>query len=156
MSWAEILAAYPFLKPILDTVRPVIGDAYHLLLSGIQAKQKAREALTMTKTMAEIQKAAPHASLSYQGGQWSITMPGQQPSGLMLPPASEMQLKLDQRRYEALGGALSEAAIELKNETNFPEKRPDEDWVARYIESASQVKDERMQELWGRIMGGQI
>ena len=85
-----------------------------------------------------------------------ITMPGQQPSGLVLSQASEMQLKLDQRRYDVLGGALAETAVDLKNETSFPENLPEEDWVARYIESASQVTDERMQELWGRIMGGQI
>jgi hypothetical protein len=156
MSWAEILAAYPFLKPILDTLSPVIGDAYHLVLSGIWAKQKARELLMITEAMVEIQGSAPHASLSYQEGKWSITMPGQSPSGLMLPPASGMQLRLDQRRYDALGGALAEAAMELKNETSFPEKRPGEDWVTRYIESASQVTDQRMQELWGRILAGEI
>jgi hypothetical protein len=75
---------------------------------------------------------------------------------LALPPASEMQLKLDQRRYDALGGALAETAVDLKNETSFPEKLPEEDWVARYIESASQVTDQSMQELWGRILGGEI
>jgi Protein of unknown function (DUF2806) len=156
MTWAEILAAYPFLKPILDTLKPVIGDAYHLLLSGIRTKQKAREILTITETMVEVQRSAPHASLSYQEGEWSITMPGRHPSGLVLPPASEMRLRLDQRRYEALGGSLAEAAIELKRETSFPEARPEKDWVARYIESASQVTDQSMQEFWGRLLAGEI
>src|ERR1700756_5381120 len=102
MTWAEILAAYPFLQPIIDTLKPVIGDAYHLLLSGIRAKQKARELLTMTNAMVEAQGSAPHASVVYQEDKWSITMPGQKPSDLSLPPASEMQFKLAQRRYEAL------------------------------------------------------
>jgi len=156
MSWTEILAAYPFLQPILDTLKPVIGDAYHLLLSGIRAKQKARDLLTMTNAPVEAQRSAPHASLSYQQGDWSITLPGQHPSAFSLPPASGMQLRLDQRRYEALGGAVAEAAVELRNETSFPEERPREDWVARYVESASQVTDQTMQELWGRILAGEI
>ena len=103
MTWVEILAAYPFLQPILDTLKPVIGDAYHLLLSGIRAKQKARELLTMTNAAVEAQRSAPHASLSYQQGDWSITLPGQHPSAFSLPPASEMRLRLDQHRYETLG-----------------------------------------------------
>ncbi len=156
MTWVEILAAYPFLQPILDTLQPVIGDAYHLLLSGIRAKQKARELLTMTNAAVEAQRSAPHASLSYQQGDWSITLPGQHPSAFSLPPASEMRLRLDQHRYEALGGAVAEAAVELRNETSFPEERPNQDWVARYIESASQVTDQTMQELWGRILAGEI
>ncbi|SRR6266404_1936311 len=156
MALAEILAAYPFLRPILDTLKPVIGDAYHLLLSGIRAKEKARELLTMTNAAVEAQRSAPHASLSYQQGDWSITLPGQHPSSFSLPPASEMRLRLDQHRYEALGGAVAEAAVELRNETSFPEERPNQDWVARYIESASQVTDQTMQELWGRILAGEI
>ena len=156
MTWVEILAAYPFLQPILDTLKPVIGDAYHLLLSGIRAKQKARELLTMTNAAVEAQRSAPHASLSYQQGDWSITLPGQHPSAFSLPPASEMRLRLDQHRYEALGGAVAEAAVELRNETSFPKERPNQDWVARYIESASQVTDQTMQELWGRILAGEI
>src|SRR5260221_4714448 len=156
MTWVEILAAYPFLRPILDTLKPVIGDAYHLLLSGIRAKRKARELLTMTNAAVEAQGSAPNASLSYQQGDWSITLPGQHPSAFSLPPASEMRLRLDQHRYEALGGALAEAAVELQKETTFPEDRPKEDWVSRYIESASQVTDENMQQLWGRILAGEI
>jgi hypothetical protein len=157
MSWAEILAAYPFLQPIIDTLKPVIGDAYHLLLSGIRAKQKARELLTMTNAMVEAQGSAPHASVVYQEDKWSITMPGQKPSDLSLPPASEMQFKLAQRRYEALAGTVAEAAIGLQNETNFPQERPSGDWVARYVEFASQVKDDqKMQEFWGRLLAGEI
>jgi hypothetical protein len=156
MALAEILAAYPFLQPILDTLKPVIGDAYHLLLSGIRAKQKARELLTMTNVAVEAQRSAPHASLSYQQGDWSITLPGQHPSAFSLPPASEIRLRFDQHRYDALGGAVAEAAVELRNETSFPKERPNQDWVARYIESASQVTDETMQELWGRILAGEI
>jgi hypothetical protein len=37
---------------------------------------------------------------------------------------------------------VAEAAVELQNETSFPEERPSEDWVARYVESASQVPAE--------------
>jgi Protein of unknown function (DUF2806) len=156
MTWPEILAAYPYLRPLFDTLKPVIGDAYNLLLSGVRTKQKAKQLLTLTTAMTESQKLAPHAQIAYQGGEWLIKMTEQPPSRLMLPPSAELQLRLDERRYNALAGAIAEAALELQNETNFPDERPKEDWVARYVESASQVTDQSMEELWGRILGGEI
>ena len=156
MSWQEILAAYPFLKPIIDALQPVVGDAYHLLLSGIRTHQKARELLTLTGAMSEAQASAPHAEFSYENNQWAIKMPERPPTNLILPASSELRLRLDERRYKALAGSVAEAAMELFNETSFPEKLPKEDWVVRYIESVSHVTDENMQNLWGRILAGEI
>lgn len=66
MTWAEILAVYPWLQPIIDTLKPVIGDVYGLLISGIRSKQKARDLLTLTDAMVKVQEAAPHASIAYE------------------------------------------------------------------------------------------
>lgn len=156
MTWAEILATYPFLQPLLESLKPVIGDFYHLLLSGLKTRRKAKELQTLTDAIINAQKALPGADISYSDGKWSITAPGAQPKNIALPPPSEMQFVLAERRYHALAGAVAEAAIELQNESNFPSKRPNEDWVARFVESASQVADQTMQELWGRILAGEI
>jgi hypothetical protein len=155
MEWPEIIAAYPFLKPLLDILKPVIGDAYNLLLSGIRTKQKAAELLTLTDAIAKAQRTAPDAAVSVETGGLSIAVPAQR-AQLMLSPESEMRLMLDQRRHKALGGAVAEAAFELKDVTTFPNSLPDEDWVARYVEAASQVSDQKMQEVWGRILAGEI
>jgi hypothetical protein len=160
MDWAEILAAYPYLKPIIDTLKPVIGDAYHLLLSGLRrkadAKAKAEELLALTGAMAKAQAALPHASIELREGNWSISMPGKESAPFVLPPALAMQAQLAEQDYEALGSAVAEAAIELKDETSFPESLPNDTWVRRFIENASQARETTVQEMWGRVLAGEI
>jgi hypothetical protein len=160
MTWPEIVATCPYLQQLIDCLKPVVGDAYHLLLFGLrrkaEAKAKAKELLTMAGAMTEVQQLAPHASVGYHEGQVSIAMPGQQPSDLAIPPAVAMRLNLDQRRYDALADVVAEAGVELKDETSFPEKRPSEEVIARLVEYAGQATNQTMQEVWGRILAGEI
>jgi hypothetical protein len=156
MNWAEILAVYPWLSHILDALKPIVGNLGNLLIDGLRTRQRARDIPTIMRSLTEAQEQAPHATISYSDGPLSITLPGEQPKDLQLPPALEIEYTRAERSYRALSGAVAEAAIDLEGETNFPSEKPAEDWVARWVDNASRVTDETMQQMWGRVLSGEI
>jgi Protein of unknown function (DUF2806) len=50
----------------------------------------------------------------------------------------------------------SHAALELLPEQSVPDAKPDEDWTARFFDYAKNISSEQMQEVWGRILAGEI
>jgi uncharacterized repeat protein (TIGR03899 family) len=67
------------------------------------------------------------------------------------------RLEFQQRkRQKNIERVTSNAATELADETGVPEERPDDDWVTRFFDSAQDIRSTQMQELWGRILAGEI
>lgn len=60
------------------------------------------------------------------------------------------------KRQENLERITSAAAAELTGETAVPDEKPDEDWVTRFFNTAQDISSAQMQELWGRILAGEI
>ena len=48
------------------------------------------------------------------------------------------------------------AAIELAQEESVASEPPDDDWVTRFFKYAQDVSSGQMQDLWGRILAGEI
>lgn len=48
------------------------------------------------------------------------------------------------------------AGEELKNIENVSEKPVDKDWILRFFKSVEDISDEKIQEIWGRILAGEI
>jgi hypothetical protein len=48
------------------------------------------------------------------------------------------------------------AAAELSQQTEVADELPDEDWINRFFRAAEDVSSEQMQELWGRILSGEV
>jgi hypothetical protein len=62
----------------------------------------------------------------------------------------------ERKRQNNVELITSIAASNLVTDTDVPEEMPDEDWVSRFFNSAQDVSSEQMQELWGRILAGEI
>jgi len=62
----------------------------------------------------------------------------------------------DRKRQENIERITSVTAAELAEETTVPDEAPDEDWISRFFSSAEDVTSQEMQELWGRILAGEI
>lgn len=62
----------------------------------------------------------------------------------------------ERKRQDNIENITSVAAAELVHETTVPDKQIDEDWIARFFESAQNISSEQMQDLWGRILSGEI
>lgn len=76
-----------------------------------------------------------------------------------LPAQDRTALRVDyqeRKRQKNLENITSIAATELANEQDVPVDKPDEDWTTRFFSSAQDVSSEQMQNLWGRILAGEI
>jgi hypothetical protein len=62
----------------------------------------------------------------------------------------------ERKRQRNVENVVSAAAAELSETTDIPDKKPDEDWVTRFFGAAQDVSSDQLQELWGRILAGEI
>ncbi|KPN17586.1 hypothetical protein AO715_03410 [Xanthomonas sp. Mitacek01] len=62
----------------------------------------------------------------------------------------------ERKRQSNVEQITSAAAAELAGDESVPDNAPDEDWVARFFSAAQDVSSDQMQELWGRILAGEI
>ena len=74
--------------------------------------------------------------------------------------ASTAQSKLVLREIRGdrnVGAAVSHAEANLRNDPQEPPERTvDEDWLYRWRDSASDVSEEELQALWGRVLAGEV
>lgn len=77
---------------------------------------------------------------------------------IMFADTAYKKMVLREMQSEArVGRALLAAAAELENDPQEPPDRyVDEDWLMRWRDSASQVSVEELQELWGRVLAGEV
>lgn len=60
------------------------------------------------------------------------------------------------RRQENIESVTSKAAVELAAVTTVADDPVDEDWIARFFSSAQDISSDQMQNLWARILAGEI
>lgn len=73
--------------------------------------------------------------------------------------SSRAETRIDyqsRKEQENLESVTSAAAVELANDEAVPPESPDEDWVTRFFKYAENISTEQMQDLWGRILAGEI
>lgn len=59
-------------------------------------------------------------------------------------------------RQDNLEQIASVAAQELSGDSEVPVSAPDQDWINRFFRAAEDISSEQMQQLWGRILAGEI
>ena len=62
----------------------------------------------------------------------------------------------ERKRQRNVENVTSIAATELAADEDVAEEKPDEDWITRFFNIAEEITSEQMQELWGRILAGEI
>lgn len=68
-------------------------------------------------------------------------------------------LRLDyqeRKRQQNIENITSVAATELAQVEEVSDEKPDEDWINRFFSSAQDISSEQMQDLWGRVLAGEI
>lgn len=69
------------------------------------------------------------------------------------------QIRIDykeQKKQRNIENITQSAAKNLENESSVSEEPVDEDWTTRFFDYAEDVSNEEMQEIWGRILAGEI
>jgi len=62
----------------------------------------------------------------------------------------------EQKRQRNIESITQEAASELESEESVSDEAVDEDWTSRFFNYAEDISNEEMQELWGKILAGEI
>jgi hypothetical protein len=62
----------------------------------------------------------------------------------------------NQQEQLRIDNTIEHAAEDLRSETQVPEEKPSDDFVARFFDYAKTISTEHMQQLWGRILSGEI
>ncbi|EMI23287.1 DUF2806 domain-containing protein [Rhodopirellula europaea] len=70
---------------------------------------------------------------------------------------SDLRIEYQERKRQSnVEHITSVAAAELCQEETVPDEKPDDDWVTRFFSNAEDVSSAEMQDLWGRILAGEI
>ena len=77
-------------------------------------------------------------------------------SGTLEDRAGARQEFRSRKMQENVERITSIPAAEMSGATDVPNERPDEDWVTRFFGTAQEISTSEMQELWGRILAGEI
>jgi len=60
------------------------------------------------------------------------------------------------RKQQNIESIVDKAYEELKNEESVSNEPVDDDWIVRFFNSVEDVSNEKLQEIWGRILAGEI
>ncbi|HEX3443369.1 MAG TPA: DUF2806 domain-containing protein [Chthoniobacterales bacterium] len=69
--------------------------------------------------------------------------------------AARLQFQ-SQRQQGNVEKIIFHASADLSEESSVPEEKPDEDWVSRFFACAQDISSDQAQQLWGRILAGEI
>ncbi len=62
----------------------------------------------------------------------------------------------EQKRQKNIENITQKAAESLEQESTISDEPVDEDWISRFFDYAEDISNEEMQELWSRILAGEI
>lgn len=62
----------------------------------------------------------------------------------------------EQKRQKNIESITQKAALNLEGETTVSDEPVNEDWTTRFFDYAEDISNDEMQELWGKILAGEI
>lgn len=148
------------LTRLIEVVSSGIGAVSQPYLIKKMAEARAHEVRVIAGALREVADEH-HLPVVYQGGEVGVW---QKPEDKTLifeakTPDERAALRVDfqeRKRQHNVESITAVAAAELADATGVPDEKPDEDWVNRFFSSAQDVSSRQMQELWGRILAGEI
>lgn len=148
------------MRRLLEVVSLGVGRIYAPRLIRHKALARAEEIKTVSAAISEVSKGYG-LTVAYKEGPVEIqSNPPEPPLKLEDAPleqrAAERVAYQEQRRQQSIESVTGTAALELMADPTIPEERPDEDWTTRFFSYAQDISSEEMQQLWGRILAGEV
>ena len=148
------------LTRLIEVISQGIGAATRPYLIRKVADARAHEIRVISDALKDVAEAK-NLPVIYKDGEVEIW---QRPDDrtLVLEPKTldeRASLRIDyqeRKRQANIEHVTSAAAAELTADESVVDEWPDEDWIARFFSTAQEVSSEQMQELWGRILAGEI
>lgn len=159
----EIKDLAGFSKPLtrlIEVISEGIGAASRPYLIKKTAEAKAQEIRVISAALKDVAEQHRLPVIYKEGAIEVWQKPEDRTLALDTPPAQDrMSLRLDyqeRKRQRNIENITSTAAAELAQQEDVPDEKPDEDWVTRFFSSAQDISSVQMQDLWGRILAGEI
>ena len=154
----------PALEKLIDLVAAGIGSIAGPLIAPWAAGRHAKAAIVTAKGEAEVREILAAS----EANRMQITAQAQSEVRHYLETTEESRTTLltegqiveamqfqQERRLRNIEAIATAAAAELGDET-VPDDSPDPDWIARFFGEAQEVSTAEMQELWARILAGEV
>lgn len=149
----------PF-KRLIEVISQGIGAVSQPYLICKNAEARAYEIRVISAALAEV--ADNHTlPVIYKNGEIELWQKPDDHTLILesrkIDERSNLRLDYQERKKQAnIESVTSIAAVELANDDSVPDEKPDEDWTTRFFSSVQDVSSEQMQNLWGRILAGEI
>lgn len=148
------------LTRLIEVIASGIGAVSRPYFIKREANAHAYEAKKLSETLNEI-AVKQNLPVIYKDGQVEIWQKPED-STLIL---SQVDLEdrcskridyQERKRQENIEKISATAAEELAQEIDVPDEAPEEDWITRFFNCAQDISSDEMQQLWGRILSGEI
>lgn len=161
----DIESLVPALGKLADYAASGIGSVAGPMLASWKARREANAKLIAAKGEAEAQRILAEG----QATTMQIIANAQANARSMLvSPDSIIQGQLEfgeaitqriqfqeEKRQSNIWQVLTKAALELEGK-EVADHEPDHDWTARFFNDVQDVSSEEMQQLWGKILAGEV
>lgn len=144
------------LKRLIEVVSDGIGAVYKPYLIKKTADAKAYEIEVIAQAVNASKKQL--TSSQYDDGKIKVISPDERPDdspALSNRVTARLQYQ-HLRQQQNVEAVCANAAEELKHETAVTEEKPEPEWVSRFMDISSGISSENLQQLWGRILAGEI
>ncbi|MBF6058012.1 DUF2806 domain-containing protein [Thiomicrorhabdus heinhorstiae] len=148
------------LTKLIEVVSSGIGAVSQPYLIAKNAEAKVKEIQAISDALHEVAEKH-HLPVTYNNGQVEIWQKPEDKTLVLESSSSSERAALradyqERKRQRNIESVTAAAAIELANADDVPNEELDEDWITRFFNSAQDVSSEQMQELWGKILAGEI
>lgn len=137
------------INKLIDVVQCGIGKAYEPTHIKRMAKAKANE----IKTISEAMNNAVSIPMIYEQG--NITADTTDYNELMKRTQLRL-LKQEVQKQENIENIIGKTYLQLESDENINSEPLDSDWINRFFNYAGDISNEKMQELWGGLLAGEI
>ncbi len=161
----DIESFVPAFGKLVDYAASGIGSVAGHMLAPWKARQEAKAKVIAAEGETEAQRIAAegHATTmqilanAQANARSMLVSPdsiiqGQLEFGAAITQRIQFQ---EEKRQSNIGQVLTKAALELEGK-EVADHEPDHDWTARFFNDVQDVSSEEMQQLWGKILAGEV
>jgi len=148
------------LTRLIEVISKGVGAVSAPYLTRKNANAKAHEISVVSKALSDV--AQQHeVTVVYKNGEIQAWKKPEDRTLVLseIPIFDRSATRLDyqtRKRQDNVERITSTAALELAADDSVPKECPDDDWISRFFQYAEDVSSEQMQDLWGRILSGEI
>ena len=148
------------LTRLIEVIAQGIGAASQPYLVRANADAEAYRIRAISTALEEVAKKN-NLPVAYKDGSLEVLLKPEDKTFTLeagtVEERSNLRLNYQERKRQLnLESVTSFAAAELAGDESVSPEKPDDDWVTRFFGCAQDVSSEEMQNIWGRILAGEI